>query len=349
MLSEEHIGSFDGISFSLEVAEAMVKRCDNNVQHVVAAVIENRSRQVLLALRSLGRHQGGLWEFPGGKVEYDEEPRAALVRELREELGILVQDARPLIKVRHDYPDKSVLLDAWRVNKFTGEAHGMEGQLIEWVSPQDLPYRDFPAANRSIVTAARLPSFYLITPEPEDTGDFLARLENLLAAGIRLVQLRAKTLDSTAYFRLARQVVPLCAEAGARVLLNAPAAVADELGADGVHLTGAALLGLRERPLSWKHWVSASCHSIEELNHACRINVDFVAVAPVLNTTSHPGAQVLGWRTLQHFTERATVPVYSLGGMTLQDVAKAWDHGCQGIASISALWAAPELIHHPHL
>ena len=156
-----------------------------------------------------------------------------------------MQDARPLIKVRHDYPDKSVLLDVWRVNEFTGEPHGKEGQPVEWVSPRELPHRDFPAANRPIVTAARLPSVYLVTPEPEDTVKFIDRLETLLEAGVSLVQFRAKSLNGKVYRRLARRVISICARADARLLLNAPPALAEELGADGVHLSSAALLRSR--------------------------------------------------------------------------------------------------------
>jgi 8-oxo-dGTP diphosphatase len=313
------------------------------VQHVVAAVIVNGSRQILLAKRSFGRHQGGLWEFPGGKVEHGEAPRGALGRELYEELGIVVQNARPLIKIRHIYPEKSVLLDVWRVSAFTGEPHGREGQPIDWVSPRDLPYRDFPAANRAIVTAARLPSTYLVTPEPGDTAAFLERLETLLGWGLSLVQLRAKTLEPRAYLQLAKRVVPLCAEAGARLLLNAPPALAVELGAAGVHLTSARLMALKERPLDTEQWVAASCHSAEELDHACRIGVDFVVLAPISVTATHPAAWPLGWRNLLRLTERARVPVYALGGMTPGDLATAWDHGCQGIASMSALWNMEEL------
>jgi 8-oxo-dGTP diphosphatase len=314
------------------------------MQHVVAAVIVSDSQRILLAKRPIDRHQGGLWEFPGGKVEHGEDTRAALARELHEELGIVLQDARPLIRVRHDYPDKSVLLDVWRINAFTGRPHGREGQPVEWVSVQDLPYRNFPAANRPIVTAARLPSAYLVTPEPTaDTTRYLERLDSLLAAGVGLVQFRAKSLAPAAYRGLARQVMARCVAAGARMLLNSPPAFSDveELGAAGVHLNSATLMMLPERPVSGEKWVSASCHSSEELDHACRIGVDFVVVAPVMATGTHPGARPLGWNGLQRLAERATVPVYALGGMTLQDVVTAWDHGCQGIASISALWAAP--------
>ncbi|HCV40284.1 MAG TPA: hypothetical protein DGQ94_16530, partial [Pseudomonas sp.] len=78
--------------------------------HVVAAVIRGNDGRILIARRADTQHQGGLWEFPGGKVEEGEGVEAALARELREELGIEVTRSRALIKVSHDYPDKQVLL-----------------------------------------------------------------------------------------------------------------------------------------------------------------------------------------------------------------------------------------------
>jgi 8-oxo-dGTP diphosphatase len=320
-----------------------MKGDESDVQHVVAAVVVNGAAQVLLAQRPLDRHQGGLWEFPGGKVEPGEAPRAALARELYEELGITVKDARPLIKVRHDYPDKSVLLDVWRVTSFAGEAHGREGQAIAWLEPRELPCLDFPAANRPIVTAARLPAIYLVTPEPHNRVQFLNRLEGLLDSGIQLLQLRAKSLAPTAYADLAKRVAALCSQTGARLLLNAPPSLVTEAGAAGVHLTAARLMALTERPLAERQWVAASCHNEKELAHARRIGVDFVVVAPVLATASHPTAQRLGWQGLRNLTDQADLPVYALGGMTFAHLTTAWDHGAQGIAAISALWGDPDI------
>lgn len=306
--------------------------------HVVAAVVKNSANQVLLARRPEHRDQGGLWEFPGGKVEADETPQTALRRELHEELGIEVQAARPLIRIPYRYPDKAVLLDVWQVTAYAGEPHGREGQPVEWVRCDDLPRRSYPAANRSIVTAARLPPLYLITPEPQHTMDFLSRLEMLLDMGISLVQMRAKTLEFTAYAKLAEKVAAMCNRAGATLLLNAEPSLADDVGAAGVHLSTDRLLALTERPLRADQWVAASCHTAEELLHACRIGVDFVVIAPVQATASHPVARPLGWSGLARLTEQATLPVYALGGMKLSDLATAWNHGAQGIAAISALW-----------
>ncbi len=348
-------------------------------QHVAAAAIFNRRGEVLLALRPAHKHQGGLWEFPGGKVEDTEQVLEALKRELHEELGITITRARPLIRIPHHYPDKSVLLDVWRVDQFLGEPHSREGQRIEWVAQDKLSQRDYPAANLPIINAVRLPVLYLITGEPEqDDRAFLDRLERCLQGGVRLIQLRAKTLDEKHYRKLVQQALELCAPYDARLLLNAAPALVNEIGAHGVHLTGARLLELDRRPLGERHWVAASCHNQAELEHAMRIHADFAVVAPVLPTPTHPGAVALGWQGLQRLTELATLPVYALGGMVAPGVppvspvlyrdvrmsreagrrkrptlsrpwlaqaehlALAFRHGAQGIAVRSALWDAPQ-------
>ena len=119
--------------------------------HVAAGVIFNESSEVLLALRPLHKHQGGLWEFPGGKVEAGEAVAAALARELKEELNLVVEKAEPLLVTEHDYGDKQVVLDVWIVRGFSGEPQGREGQSLRWVPLRELVNYRFPRANDIIV------------------------------------------------------------------------------------------------------------------------------------------------------------------------------------------------------
>lgn len=355
-----------------------------SVQHVVVGAVFNGSNEVLLAFRPPTAPQGGLWEFPGGKIEAGESAQHALARELQEEIGISVISARPLIRIRHHYHEnqgsKTVLLDVWRVDAFAGKPFGREGQPVEWVAVKDLAQRHYPAANWPIVNAVRLPSRYLITPEPSpNTQEFLYCLERSLRSGrvqhpalsmnrrvsrtpntlarpsgdtrasihggIRLVQLRAKTLGETAYAELARQVLPVCHAYQAQLILNTTPTLAEEIGADGVHLDSTQLMSLNQHPFASSRlsshprpWVGASCHNARELAHASRIGADFAVVSPVLETPSHPGAQTLGWTGLRELTALATLPVYALGGMTPRHVTQAYEHGAQGIAGISSLW-----------
>jgi 8-oxo-dGTP diphosphatase len=119
--------------------------------HVAVAVIINSGGHILISKRPAHVHQGGLWEFPGGKVEADESLNLALERELQEELGIELKSCEPLLEIHHDYPDKQVFLDVWRVTDFTGEAYGREQQPVHWVSATVLSEYDFPEANQPII------------------------------------------------------------------------------------------------------------------------------------------------------------------------------------------------------
>lgn len=305
--------------------------------HVVAAAIFDDQDNVLVALRPLSAHQGGLWEFPGGKTELGEGVEAALAREIEEELGIKITTARPLIRIPYDYPDKKVLLDVWRVERFSGKPHGREGQPIAWLNPKDIDKRKFPLANLPIITAVQLPSTYLITPEPTNNEVFFARLERALQDGVRLIQLRVKTKGQP-LAPIMKRAGELCYQYDATLLVNAELRWAQEGLADGVHLTSRQLMALEERPLSMDKWVAASCHDKAELSHACRIGVDFAVVGPVQPTTSHPNTPVLGWEGFASLAAQATIPVYALGGMATTDLSQAWHHGGQGIAAITGLW-----------
>ena len=124
--------------------------------HVAVGVILDAQNRILISKRAADTHQGGLWEFPGGKVEPGESVGLALARELHEELGIDISPSvRPLLEVHHDYGDKQVLLDVWVVTGFTGEARGREGQPLAWISQAELPDYAFPKANEPIVTAVQ--------------------------------------------------------------------------------------------------------------------------------------------------------------------------------------------------
>ena len=123
--------------------------------HVAVGVILDVDKRILISRRANEAHQGGLWEFPGGKVEAAESVQVALARELFEELGIQIGVISPLLRVEHDYSDKSVLLDVWVVTEFTGVPKGCEGQPLAWVALEDLENYQFPEANAPIVGAVK--------------------------------------------------------------------------------------------------------------------------------------------------------------------------------------------------
>lgn len=316
----------------------------DEIVHVAAGVIYDQARKrVLVSKRHENTHMGGLWEFPGGKLEDGEDARAALERELFEEIGLVIDRARPLIKIRHDYPEKSVLLDAWIIDEWHGPVHNKEKQIIEWIDITELNERAFPGADRAIITATQLPVFYQISPDPfSDIEAFLDRTETCLMAGMRLFQLRCRDTSTDDYPVLVRRLRKLFESYDATLLINASPAEAVALDAHGVHLTSDRLLQLQERPLGTDYLVAASCHDAKELEHAARMDIDFVVLAPVNRTPSHPGRKPIGWEQFRDLVEMARMPVYALGGLRVSDMETAVSAGAQGVAMISEIWDADD-------
>ncbi len=121
------------------------------VEHVAVGILINKEKQVLISQRPAHKHMGNKWEFPGGKVEDGENSQEALCREMREELGIIVEATELLTDVIYDYGSKKVILDVYNILKWSGEAQGMENQAIRWVEKNRLAEYDFPEANEEII------------------------------------------------------------------------------------------------------------------------------------------------------------------------------------------------------
>ncbi len=313
---------------------------------VAAAVLQRPDGSFLLAQRPPGKIWAGYWEFPGGKIEPGETPYHALVRELREELGIEVETAYPWITRVFTYPHATVRLNFFRVTEWRGELHPHEGQEFAWQRPLSLTLSHegereqvspMLPANAPVLRALELPPLYAISNAAElGAEEFLRRLERALQNGLRLVQLREKNLSREALRELAQRVMALTHEHGARLLLNADIELAQEVGADGVQLTSMQLAELKERPAV--DWCVASCHNTEEMRRAEVLGCDFALLSPVLPTLSHPGAPPLGWESFAAIAAASSIPVYALGGLTHADMQAAWQHGAHGIALLRQAW-----------
>ncbi len=314
---------------------------DPHTVHVVAGVISDARGRILLARRTEGRDLAGLWEFPGGKVDPGETPEQALVRELREELGIEAQVGEAVIAVPQQYPHKRLRLDVRRIASWTGTVKGLDGQALVWVPPHKLASYAMPDADRPVVAALRDPEHYLITPEPgDDDARWLSNLREALDAGIRRVQLRGHATATAAperWRRLVEQAVQCARDVDAQALVNSDIALAQTLGV-GVHLRASQLPGLPSRPLAQGALVIASCHSHGDLAAAQALHCDAAVLGPVLPTLSHPGEAGIGWHGFAEHRERVAIPLYAIGGMHRGDVAHARTNGAQGIAAIRGLW-----------
>jgi 8-oxo-dGTP diphosphatase len=307
------------------------------IVEVAAAILQRPDGTFLLAQRPPDKIWAGYWEFPGGKIEPGETPYHALVRELREELGIEVQTAYPWLTRVYAYPHATVRLHFFRVTAWSGELHPHEGQQFSWQYVQEVSVAPVLPANGPILRSLSLPALYAISNVAElGEDEFMRRLEAALKNGLRLVQLRDKNYSRNALRALALKMQPLVRRHDARLIVNADIELCREIGADGVQLTGAQLAALNERPDV--EWCAASCHNAAELLRAGALGCDFALLSPVKATQSHPGEPHLGWENFAAIAAGAAIPVYALGGLTRADMQAAWQHGAHGIALLRQAW-----------
>ena len=317
---------------------------ETKIVEVAAAVLQRADNTFLLAQRPPDKIWPGYWEFPGGKIEPGETPRHALIRELREELGIEIKTAYPWVTRVFTYPHATVRLNFFRVTKWSGELHPHEEQQFAWLPSlpckrerEQVSVSPILPANAPILRALQLPSLYAISNAAElGSEEFLQRLQYALHNGLRLLQVREKNLSRAALRELSLRVLKLAHAHGAQVLINGDTELAREIGADGVHLNGSQLATCITRPdLAW---CAASCHNAAELQRAAEIGLDFAVLSPVLPTQTHPGVTHLGWEKFTQIVAGSAIPVYALGGLHRDDMETAWQHGAHGVALLRQAW-----------
>ncbi len=307
------------------------------VIEVAVAIITRSDGSFLLARRPEGKPYAGYWEFPGGKVEPGESSLHALNRELMEELGIHIELAYPWITRVFTYAHATVRLYFYKLVKWHGELHAYENQELFWQSAGAVGVAPMLPANVPVLRALNLPPVYIITNAAElGVQVSLMQIESSFQQGSRLVQVREQVMIKDELRAFAHQVVELAHRHGAQVLVNDDVELSREIGMDGVHFSSVQLMGLSSRPNT--NWCGASCHNSEELFHAEQLGMDFVVLGPVLPTLSHPGAASLGWKKFAALIHDFSLPVYALGGLRLEDLITAWEHGGHGIAMMRG-WA----------
>lgn len=299
--------------------------------------------QALIAWRNGQQHQGERYEFAGGKVDLGETPQQALLRELREELGIVVRQSRFLQRLTYHYPEKTVCLHVFWVSQFDGVPVGQEGQPLCWVALEDLKSYRFPDANTPIVRAAQLPCHYTIST---DLGSTDLGSTNLEHQPIETWLAQQKKLPAHAwlYVRLprcdvAQQTEMLCALASLRpdlkLVASADLSHVADLPVCGFHLRQNQLMACTQLPRqhNGQYWFAA-CHDVAALQQAERLGVDAVTLGAVLPTPTHPDQLGLGWAVFAQWAQQAAMPVYALGGLRPADLALAQQHGAHGVAGI---------------
>jgi 8-oxo-dGTP diphosphatase len=305
---------------------------------VAAGVLIRPDGSFLLASRPMGKPYASYWEFPGGKVEPSETIAKALARELHEELGIDIGTPYPWVVRVFDYPHALVRLHFFRVFEWRGQLRAREHQDFGFFSTSTLPDGPLLPATIPVLRWLTLAPIYAISAAMQLGRElFLQRLDSALARGLKLLQFREPALDNAAAAVLFDEVRVRVRAAGAMLLVNSRHAQTLWESADGVHLTAADLAAIKQRPEL--EWVGASAHSRAEIEHAAHLQLDFVTVGTIRTTATHPGQRPLGWSAFASMIAGSGIPVYSLGGLQVNDLATAMSYGAHGVASLSAVWS----------
>lgn len=307
---------------------------------VAVGVLCDEAERILLARRPSGKPLPGYLEFPGGKVETGETPVDALIRELAEEIGVVVNaaDLEPLIRFEHTYPDFTVRLHAYTASHWQGEPINAEDQELGWHDRAAL--RDLPLlpANRPLLNALALPSMLRVTPllTVESVPVFAHALERALASdepGGIVIRLDGRGVLSSLYERLE----PVIRHAGRPLILN-PGEVLDlPEGFKGLHLPARTMHELEQKPAS-PGLIGASVHTPEEARRANELGLDYVIIGNLRSTSSHPGRSPLGWSRFEEIALTAGLPAYAIGGVGPKDLPLVRGHWGQGVAGIRAFW-----------
>ncbi|WP_393969509.1 8-oxo-dGTP diphosphatase MutT [Kluyvera intermedia] len=121
------------------------------ILQISVGIIRNAEGEIYITQRAADAHMAHKWEFPGGKIEAEESPEQAVIRELQEEVGITVTSLRQFDKLEYQFPDRHITLWFWLVDGWEGDPWGKEGQPGRWVAQRELVAGEFPPANAPVI------------------------------------------------------------------------------------------------------------------------------------------------------------------------------------------------------
>lgn len=294
----------------------------------VAIAILLQQQKVLLAWRDEQLHQGGCFEFAGGKIEQGETPVDACRREVIEEVGIALEHWTLFDCITHEYDDVIVQLHIYQAVVPQHLNTQLESRW-QWVERPQLANYTFPKANQSIIQRLMWQHYIKISEQlvdihtcPQDSLFYWRfNTQDVHQAVQQLSQLAQQTLDV-----LSRCIVNI------DVWRECPTVLQQQLTT--LHLKHQQLMSLQE--LQREHGVRylSACHDEVSLQRAVELGVDAVLCSPICATPSHVDVQGIGWHTLQQWVTDYPLPVFALGGVKRQDLPFAQRHGAYGVAGM---------------
>lgn len=308
----------------------------NKTVNVAIAIIKKNGKY-LVGWRDKQKHQGGCYEFIGGKVEENETPIQALKRECFEEINITITQQTYLKKKIHHYDKVSVVLHIYQVTQFSGKPLPKEGQTLHWVDELELIKLQMPKANDDIKRLALLNPYYFISTQFKPEKWLSSYIEKLPQHALFYV--RDYDLSETAYFEVVSELIKVRQDL--KIIIHYQHL--DIYKAKYQHLNNIVGLHLSSKDTNGDAWQSidkkwlciAACHDDLSIKKIQKTRIDAITLSPVKQTQSHPDITPMGVDKFSELVTPINLPVYALGGMQIQDLPEINDKGGFGVAGIS--------------
>lgn len=303
---------------------------------IVSFVILSYKNKVLVCYENRADYQN-LWEFPGGKVEFNENIFQSAIREVEEELDICLNSIHSL----GFYETKSVTYKKIKIYPFFVELNSKQvnsikpkiQQQIKFVKKSKLLSVAFLEGSYGGIFRYLLPDKYMITKEPEDDfSKVVQSWEQKIESGIRLIQLRVKKCSKNGILELAKELKKIMDSKNGFILINSEIEIANKLNL-GLHLPSELLMNINKRIMPRGRIVSASCHNDEQIQKAQKF-ADIGLVSP-FNKIRYPNQSLITEAKFKKYSKQGLV-TYALSGMKQEDICYIRQIGGQGIAAIRA-------------
>ena len=294
--------------------------------------IIKKSDKILYSLRSKNPYYGH-YEFPGGKIDNNESAEEALSRECFEELGIKPLNVSKIGSLVYSYIDIDIKLHIFEVKQYEGTIYPKENQKLSYLNAL-ISSEKFLASTYRIINYISLPRYLFITPKNKADLSDKKSADNSI---INMIRFRANSISSNDYIRQAKIYSTLCFKNNTKLILDAKYyEFYRDLEYCGIHYTSQELRNLNSNFFLKSNKTmmhSASCHNLEEIYLANKLNLDFIIVSPVLN--SKYNTPPIGWDNFKKLSLEANMPVFALGGISKSDLNTCLMNDGYGVSGIS--------------
>ena len=294
------------------------------------AILENNNQSYLFSKRKKLPYIN-YFEFPGGKLNEDEKPYDALLRECKEEIGIIITSAEYINTIKQHYLDFDVILYIFKINTYDGTIRSQENQEILFLNPYQMTHKFLQSTFRILKLLKLQRNIIISEIDCQNISSDILNIRNNY-----MLRIRSFDYAEDEYKQIISKASMNCKREMIQLIIDHPFENNSALDFSGIHYTSSNLLKVDKINES-KYFLSASCHNLDEVSIANNLNLDFIIVSPVLKS-KYKNEKCLGWEGFKKISEYASMPTFALGGISPKDLPISIDNSGYGVSGITNFW-----------